>query len=525
MTDRRGFHPEVPGEKPEKQNKTAGIILRACVLSLLLLALNPAPAQAAESRLHIIRKDESAFLDNCMGKGGVLSISDAPFVAASQKGYIHGSYPGITSVSSIAGGIAEKSSVVVKGILPHDPCLRTGEKQLLTLFNGKDVSHIRWTSSDPHIASISRRGLLQAKNPGTARISCRLRNGSIYYTSVDVYGGNKLKQKVNHEDPRNKEAEDKGQLILSCEETTYLMKPGDSYRPKIRIRRVGGRGSIPDLTWESNEPTVARVDSRGRIKAVRDGMATITGKAEDQSIEFSVNVLSGGESGRSCQLTLLTGRPSSKRTYTLFKQNAHNYDSFDKYLAWHGCAHCSLATVLGAYQEAYEGIRPNEVISGIEKKYTPADDWSREHEVHTIRYQMPLSLHGISTLLTKGKVYNEYVPSFSYKEARAEILSHLKTGNPVIIEVRKKSAKTGKSSRRWTNSYHTMVFLGAFTNGKVLLCDSIDRTWYDGGQRYKTVSIDDVMEYMFSSTRTTTSMYYDGAASDGGYIKVYSAKP
>ena len=77
---------------------------------------------------------------------------------------------------------------------------------------------------------------------------------------------------------------------------------------------------------------------------------------------------------------------------------------------------CSLATVLGAYNEKYEGIKPNEIITGIEKKYADPKAWSREHEKHSLRSQMPLSLHGISSLLTKGKVSNEYVPFFSYDE-------------------------------------------------------------------------------------------------------------
>ena len=45
-----------------------------------------------------------------------------------------------------------------------------------------------------------------------------------------------------------------------------------------------------------------------------------------------------------------------------------------------------------------------------------------------------------------------------------------------------------------------MVLLGVLTNGKVLLCDSVDRSWYNGGQRLKIVDLSDIMEDMFPCT-------------------------
>ena len=53
-----------------------------------------------------------------------------------------------------------------------------------------------------------------------------------------------------------------------------------------------------------------------------------------------------------------------------------------------------------------------------------------------------------------------------------------------------------------------MVLLGVLTNGKVLLCDSVDRSWYNGGQRLKIVDLSDIMEYMFPCTSFSESMPY-----------------
>lgn len=487
-----------------------------------LLLSSPSLPLHASRQVQYVDPGQYLYLDNKSDTDHLFSISEAPYIAYVHKGYVEGVYPGLTAVSYGKTGQIERKYVGVKGLLPSKPYLRVGQKQAMHLFGVPKTAISRWTSSNPSVASINREGVLLGKSAGTARISCHLKNGDHFHTIVDVLSGHSASDKDKEEKvTKDNQEKEYGNILLSCEETTFLMKRKDSYKPKVTVRKLKGRRTMPELTWSSSDSSVAKVSALGKIQAVGGGVATITCQADDQSLEFSVNVVTGGESGGSCKLTLLAGRPSKKRNYTLYKQNAHNYSSYDNYLAWHGCAHCSLATVLGAYNEDYEGIKPNEIITGIEKKYADPKAWSREHEKHSLRYQMPLSLHGISSLLTKGKVSNEYVPFFSYDEARADIIEHLKTGNPVIVEVRQKSSKTGKFSKRWTNSYHTMIFLGIFTDGKILLCDSVNRSWYDGGQRYKTVTIDDVMEYMFTSKRTTTSYYYDGAASDGGYIKIF----
>ena len=495
-------------------------IITGLLAGILLFSLN-LPLRAS-GQVQYVGPGQYLHIDNKFDTGHRFSISEAPYIASVHNGYVEGIYPGLTAITYEDTGKIAREYIGVKGLLPSNPYLRVGQKQALYLFGVPKSSISRWTSSNPSVASVSRKGILLGRSTGTAQISCHLKNGDQFHTVVDVISRNLRDESIDQKVAQaTEEEEEYGNILLSCQETTFFMKKKDSYKPKVTVRKLNGRRTTPELTWTTSDSSVAKVDALGKIRAVGGGIATITCQADDQSLEFSVNVITGGESGGSCKLTLLTGSPSKKRNYTLFKQNAHNYSSYDNYLAWHGCAHCSLATVLGAYNEDYEGIKPNEIISGIEKKYADPKAWSREHEQHSLRYQMPLSLHGISSLLEKGKVSNEYVPFFSYDEARADIINHLKTGNPVIIEVRQKSSKTGKSSRRWTNSYHTMIFLGIFTDGKVLLCDSVNRSWYDGGQRYKIVTIDDVMEYMFTSKRTTTSYYYDGASSDGGYIKIF----
>ena len=477
---------------------------------------------AASKEIHSLKTGETIYIQSPFSGTEAYPISSASYVATVNQGFLKGNYPGIAEISYVKNASFKKETYLIKGLLPANSYLKVNEKKQFHLFGVQKTSIRSWKSSDPSIAAINSQGLLLAIKAGTVRITCQTQHGNIYTTLLDVVNSTASATEDRQEESTVTQEKEEVSVLLSCEENTILLQPGDSYRPEITVKKISGNGLIPDLSWTSSDVSVATVDALGNIRAYDDGTAIICCQCADASISFSINVISDGQSGNHCQLTLLTGSQGIKRTYDLHKQNAHDYDSYDDYLAWHGCAHCSLATVLGAYNTSYAHILPNEVISGIDKTYSPSSEWTKEHEEHSLRYQMPLSLNGISQLLSKGKVNNEYIPSFQYQEARSDILAHLKTGNPVIIEVRQKNCKSGKSSKRWTNSLHTMVFLGAFSDDRVLLCDSVDRSWYDGGQRYKIVSIDDVMEYMFSSSRSTEKYYYDGQDCDGGYIKIYS---
>ena len=98
-------------------------------------------------------------------------------------------------------------------------------------------------------------------------------------------------------------------------------------------------------------------------------------------------------------------------------------------------------------------------------------------------------------------------------EACQQIISHLKTGNPVVIE-----AKKGK----WANSYHTMVLLGLTDTGKAIIADSANRTGFGSKQRVKYESVSNLIKHMFacSVSGAKSANCYFGSSSGGGYILV-----
>ena len=130
---------------------------------------------------------------------------------------------------------------------------------------------------------------------------------------------------------------------------------------------------------------------------------------------------------------------------------------------------------------------------------------------------MPISLYGISRVLSAYGINNEYVRNFNDAQALAEITQHLKTGNPVVIEVKKVGA-----DNTWANSKHTMVLLGLTDTGLAIVADSADRASTFGNYaRIKYTSLVNLIPYMFSSSNvTSTSAYYTTESACGGYILV-----
>lgn len=386
--------------------------------------------------------------------------------------------------------------------------MNSGTCQSLPIISTDPLS--MYFSSDPDVVSVSESGILTAHNTGTAQI--------LYTSSGHLYRCN---IQVCSTEPFTIISSKSGKKVsFSLKDSLLFMESGDTYKVEI-VSSSGIRlNNYSDFSWSSDDTGVARVDPLGKITARGKGSATITCRLGSQTAKVYVNVITDDYAGKACDFSILTSTGKT-RTYRLFKQNAHNYPKYDKYIAWHGCATCSLASVLGAYNTQFAEVLPSEVIDGPEKSTVDAASWQRHHVERSLPKQMPLSLYGISSILTKYNVSNDYVRTYQEEKARKDILSHLKTGNPIIFEVGQRNNRTGKKNQRWTNSYHTMVFLGALTNGKVLLYDAIDRSWYKGGDRVKIVELDDLMRYMFPCTAFSESMYYDGAKSDGGYIKVY----
>lgn len=59
------------------------------------------------------------------------------------------------------------------------------------------------------------------------------------------------------------------------------------------------------------------------------------------------------------------------RIYPVFQQKAGIYGKYSEYMTRHGCACCSLTTVLAAFVDRYRELTPDRTISEAERKHFP----------------------------------------------------------------------------------------------------------------------------------------------------------
>lgn len=275
---------------------------------------------------------------------------------------------------------------------------------------------------------------------------------------------------------------------------------GDTYQLKLSFDQPQSTNH-PKLEWESSDSETVSVSTSGKLLAKKDGTAIITVTSGNRSIKVPVNVFSDFGGGPRWKFSMATGIDSnqiSRRTYLNFAQGAMNYESYNDYIAWHGCATCALATVLGAYNSDYKEVTPDQIINGVEKDVAK-DAWYHHHQDYPLRKQMPLSLYGCDQILKECGVKSTYVTSFKRDAAKEDILDHLRSGNPVIVEIK---------------AYHTVAFLGATAKGRIIVSDSV------GDRRVYLADLDDYLDIMFSCTETPDHYYFAGKARSGGYLKV-----
>lgn len=212
---------------------------------------------------------------------------------------------------------------------------------------------------------------------------------------------------------------------------------------------------------------------------------------------------------------------NGERTYRVFAQTSKKYKK-NSFISLHGCAVCSLTTVLSGYSKKYRNYTPDKTSRILEKKVFGSSRWNANYR-KSLGAQRPVSLYGISKVLSYCNISNRYIRFFKDKTAVKQIEKHLKTGNPVIIEVNNRTQKNGRFgsyTNKWSSSKHTMVLLGMTNTGKVIVADSATRKWSGKKQRIKFTTMKELVKYMIPCKSVSTSVYYKSVSSAGGYILV-----
>lgn len=388
------------------------------------------------------------------------------------------------------------------------------DKQRLTLDKGDstkiDVAvtpavaakSIVMTSDNPAAVGVDNAGNISARAAGNARITITMtpKEGAVQTTYVDV-------------------------SVMEVIKYCLLMEKGTT----SPVQPDGFNGN---LTATSSNPAIINVVSGNTLHANAYGTCEVivTGMNQRAYITMTVPDVSNNDSGAQLSLPSMN---SGWHTFTVFRQAARTYGEYSEFLAGHGCANCTLTNMIRAYAPAFATATPDTVIATIERQVAGEEAWTENHVTKVPEKQNPLSMYGISQILSAAGVRNTYVTKFNSNmrdssdgNAAADIIAHLKTGNPVVFEARDYNRYTGQSDGRWTKNYHTLSLLGYFVDGRVLLTDTAGRGWYKpsngyyGGQRFKIVDLKDPMSHMFSCENKPNTIYFKGTTKAGGYIKV-----
>jgi len=210
----------------------------------------------------------------------------------------------------------------------------------------------------------------------------------------------------------------------------------------------------------------------------------------------------------------LTEYEFANKKYKGYCQFARNYKGYNDYLAAHGCGTTTLTSVLCTYIPECRDWTPYETIEIAEKGTVGIAAFNENHsKSHSA--QMPITLYGTTKVLNKYGINHNYVSSFNSDDTvKSDIISHLHNGYPVIFIISQKNRETGKKTDKWTGSFHTMLMIGADNKGNVLIINPA------GSCRFQLVSLDEMIDYMWSCSKTPNSFYWNTKTRCGGYIKL-----
>ena len=130
---------------------------------------------------------------------------------------------------------------------------------------------ITWTSSNRSVASVTSRGIVKAVKKGTVTITAR-------------YGKSKLTCKVTVKQPVTS---------IKLNKSSVSLEKGKTYTLKAVVSPSNANNKA--VAWTRSNKSVAMVTSRGVIKAVKNGTATITATVKD-----------GSRKKASCKITVKT---------------------------------------------------------------------------------------------------------------------------------------------------------------------------------------------------------------------------
>ena len=200
--------------------------------------------------------------------------SNPSVVSVDSNGNIKGLKEGtaIITVTSPNGKTATVKITVVKDEIKAEKINLNPSKLTLDVGSVKQIDatlepenatngDLKWTSSNPKVATVDENGVVKGISPGTATITVKTKDGTVTATITVT-----VRDKINVEVGGTKQID-----------PNTIQKPDNV--------------TNSDLVWESSNPNVATVDDNGKVTGVNPGTTTITVKTKDGEIIDQITIV------------------------------------------------------------------------------------------------------------------------------------------------------------------------------------------------------------------------------------------
>ena len=205
------------------------------------------------------------------------TTSNSAVATVSSTGVVKGLKRGTATITATAAdGSGKKAACTVtvtklvtsltlnKTVLPLQP--KKTEKLTATVSpSDADNKTVKWTTSNSAVATVNSNGKVTAKGKGTAIIKATAADGS----------GENATCTVTVVTPK------KSVSSVTLNKRSLTMQVGKTQTLSVTVKPTNA--DIRNVIWTSSNTKVATVDSKGKVKAIGKGTATITATAADGS--------------------------------------------------------------------------------------------------------------------------------------------------------------------------------------------------------------------------------------------------
>lgn len=218
--------------------------------------------------------------------------SNSKIAKVSASGTVTGVKGGtaIITVTSVDGGYTATCIVTVKELITsikvkNTYLVKKGKNYTISptiKTNSATNTKLQWSSSNTKIVTVDKKGVVTAKNYGKAKITIKATDGSGAKATCTVQVIRPVKS-------------------ISLNKAVVTVVEGNSFKLTAKVNP--SNATYNSVTWSSSDESVAIVDSKGKVTAIKPGNVVIYAKSKDSTNKKA-----------KCVVTVIKKVPSSSIT-------------------------------------------------------------------------------------------------------------------------------------------------------------------------------------------------------------------